>query len=1098
MHKTVVGGVLLFLVSLSAVARGQADNVITPTAEFMNRQTFIGAASRNLREGDQLGDAWAIIDLAKTHMNNRPGSYDYNISWNQRINDSRNKLNSAMLAIRNVDDADPTANYEAGKLIYDILMGAGGAAADATPWTKIGFGAAKPVADQIAQQFEADSRRASQVGSIRMASDAQQLVAVQLNEALAYLWDAGEKDPTFKTHLNTILPGLVKVKVGNSREQTLQDNPDFANSEINLDILAQIKALADANGQNLKKEDFEKILKSEFEKLQVQGEAQRAILQKLVDQGTAAADAEAAQRLAALKTTKFELKMQSSQAGFFILSQLVGASNPVLGKRIAAVGDAGIQLVSAVDKLRDNLKFAEGLTSGGENYKRMAGTIFSGNLVSIGLQLFSIFGSSGPTPEQIILDQIGALRDQLTGVQAQLNDRLDIVDQRLIALTKFSQAAFQHLFEGQIRIEEDLRILNRLTNRNEQYLVATRDDLRNYFLDLQNRDIEILRRTTVEVRRTTPQFVLPEPAFNDASVIFHNDAVSFSLGRAAMPIPDRALFVDEITLGNRLNELPSEGRMVIVGAVLGNRLGLPDLAAIDRLPSPAILNRGATCYMSLGDAWPALRRKRTGSTEEVDHMLQRAQDIELFCNAITRTPVGEARPDVFKYGFDFYERQMIEAGTELRRRVEAYLKDTGLQGYDLWDTSFPKVPSRLLDPPKFLERKSGRKYFDDPETWNAFDDPHPGQEWRNERITVEPGAPLPTIIAEDIPRLYLMASHLQMGTLGFELVSISRGDPKVTKKQWYKGKDNGKQAGNPISGPDKPPPPPGQSDFGERVQRRWFRLEEHSAAQLIITVDVTFKPGTDLGGGEAYPIYRRSYKTNTYFPYLVSYYPCWWDSNADALVTHFTHVRELEPLGDGRRATFSQLIKGVDPEDFKGEGDRESGLSRFVLGRGNVRFVKAEDEAKVKDAVLKQYATRRELFGKLAASEILNPSQSNHLKPALDGLNSAHLLLCTFADLGLQKTATFEPEYATIFYGADGLVGNQAYAKLLASGLNPDQIDAKCKLKLEEARKLMDGYFTRSPLPREGLFMIDDLKRRLWNYRSELGPAAPTTAPANE
>src|SRR4029078_11546202 len=61
----------------------------------------------------------------------------------------------------------------------------------------------------------------------------------------------------------------------------------------------------------------------------------------------------------------------------------------------------------------------------------LGAVILTGNILGAVMDVVSLFQESGPTDEQLILQQVGEMRQQLEDVRQEMHERFDRVDQQL-------------------------------------------------------------------------------------------------------------------------------------------------------------------------------------------------------------------------------------------------------------------------------------------------------------------------------------------------------------------------------------------------------------------------------------------------------------------------------------------------------------------------------------------------------------------------------------------------------------------------------------------------------------------------------------------
>ncbi len=144
------------------------------------------------------------------------------------------------------------------------------------------------------------------------------------------------------------------------------------------------------------------------------------------------------------------------------------AGNSRLAQEVASVGEAALKVAGIVEQSASAIDEAEGVFSA-------ATAVATGNWVGAALDVFSMLGtSSGPSPEQVILDQIGAVRQDIANLSAQINasfqeinGRFDRVDAALSKIT------------GTVDQELDL------INSDFAFVASNLGQIRDVLLDLQ-------------------------------------------------------------------------------------------------------------------------------------------------------------------------------------------------------------------------------------------------------------------------------------------------------------------------------------------------------------------------------------------------------------------------------------------------------------------------------------------------------------------------------------------------------------------------------------------------------------------------------------
>lgn len=114
-----------------------------------------------------------------------------------------------------------------------------------------------------------------------------------------------------------------------------------------------------------------------------------------------------------------------------IVGTLVGYGDPKLGRQITAVGNAALKIGDTISKFSQTVA---ALGAVGQVGEALASAALTGNIIQAALSLVSAFADQGPTPEQMILDEVGKLRDQVDQLHQEMTQRFDHIDQELSAI----------------------------------------------------------------------------------------------------------------------------------------------------------------------------------------------------------------------------------------------------------------------------------------------------------------------------------------------------------------------------------------------------------------------------------------------------------------------------------------------------------------------------------------------------------------------------------------------------------------------------------------------------------------------------------------
>lgn len=139
-------------------------------------------------------------------------------------------------------------------------------------------------------------------------------------------------------------------------------------------------------------------------------------LSSLLKQG-ARAEAERYDDRRAFEQAAYEQKVKAANISVYILSTLVGFKNPELGHQLQVVGDSTVQVADALQQFAK----ADALGS----------VILTSDILGAVMNVVSLFGDSGPSPDAQILAAIAQLQQMVQQLRLEMHERFDRVDAAL-------------------------------------------------------------------------------------------------------------------------------------------------------------------------------------------------------------------------------------------------------------------------------------------------------------------------------------------------------------------------------------------------------------------------------------------------------------------------------------------------------------------------------------------------------------------------------------------------------------------------------------------------------------------------------------------
>jgi hypothetical protein len=377
---------------------------------------------------------------------------------------------------------------------------------------------------------------------------------------------------------------------------------------------------------------------------------------------------QAAQELAEAKEKEHQLRLQAASSAVSIVSTLVGLKYPERGKQIAVVGGS---LIKISDSLRGWMQATAGL-NGLSKIGSLSTVVMTGNVLGAVMNIVSLFGPQQPPPEQIILEEIGKLRQQVNELRTEMHTRFDQVDKQLNAIYTAMNERFNLIdiqlgkINGNLQeIQQSLLSLgiqlNRMERNNVEYLDAIgRRPLR----EAMNGALGYKERTGVDMPYQ-PDFVAYENTFHTWGTVNAFDALSAG--------PTQRDYSDGQVLAE-LSAAPLDANLNYLNGWLQTH-GMQPFAT-GRLPSPRDWAFASRAYAELGLDWPAHIRRISGprqaALDAVGNDLQQA----LGNISTIQTPSGpQGNGPLFTALTDYYNAKLQALDSALKGSEAAFVNE---------------------------------------------------------------------------------------------------------------------------------------------------------------------------------------------------------------------------------------------------------------------------------------------------------------------------------------------------------------------------------------------------------------------------------------
>ncbi len=316
---------------------------------------------------------------------------------------------------------------------------------------------------------------------------------------------------------------------------------------------------------------------------------------------------------------------QASQAINFLSKLVADKVNPEYGRKMQVIGDALVKTARAFNeykKVQDKLfnsdlgKFGALFSTGAQNI--IGSALLAGNVVSIALAAFKLFkgASGGPTPEQMILEQIQALRKEVQQMRQEMHERFDLIDMKLNKLFETVDARFDSVDRSLDSIRLELVGLHEDLNRLE-------GNIYTWIEEVGRRDLKKNMALGIGYRATTGLDMPYSPNYTDYAAFFHLWATDFAKDQVQAGLLARNY--SDAKAYDELNNFPLDTNINYLAQFPAQNLNLEPLAS-ERLVNPRDWQIASAAYLQLAHEWPQhARRYSPDKLKEIYLAGQRAQ-----------------------------------------------------------------------------------------------------------------------------------------------------------------------------------------------------------------------------------------------------------------------------------------------------------------------------------------------------------------------------------------------------------------------------------------------------------------------------------------
>jgi hypothetical protein len=431
-------------------------------------------------------------------------------------------------------------------------------------------------------------------------------------QTLRAVRDCAATDPAFARAFDNTVGKKLGVGVRDSARTILQKRPDVV-------IPSQLEQLIEQNnGINLSLNELKEMSRAEFDKLYTAIDDMQQTLVEIdanqkvvVDWINDQEKQKTVQALAAAKAAEAQLTLAAFRSSISILSTLTGFLDPEFGEDFAVLGNAALDIGTAVQGL---MTASAGLSALGD-IASLGTVVMTGNVLGAVMNVVSLFGDDGPSPEQMILEEIGKLRQEVNQLRGEMHDRFDRIDEELNTIYTGMMERFDLIdiqlgkINGKLDvIQESLIALDLRLSRLERNTFELIDAVgRRPLLGAINGGLGYQERTGLPMPYQ-PEFVEFENTLHTWGTINAFDALAIG--------PSQRNYSPEALLAE-LNTYPMDANLNYLNGWLKAN-GMPGIAN-KVIASPRDWMLAARAYTQLGSEWPEhMQRINTERQAQLD------------------------------------------------------------------------------------------------------------------------------------------------------------------------------------------------------------------------------------------------------------------------------------------------------------------------------------------------------------------------------------------------------------------------------------------------------------------------------------------------
>ncbi len=409
-----------------------------------------------------------------------------------------------------------------------------------------------------------------------------------------------------------------------------------------------------------------------------------------------------------------QLDVNSVAARIYLLSTFIELGDKRTAQLTAAVGYSGIAVYQAVDRFRNALASAS--KSEFVKVKELSSLILAADMAGIAKNLVGVI-VGGPSPDEIMIEQINGLRKQLVALGEEMHGRFDQVDKSLNIIYREILGGFRELHGDVQAIRRDIQEMKVSLKHMESGLASIQQMLQTYLSAGFGRQLE---REAIECLNAS---YVSQAGYENCLVRFEHSAVEVSKDPIESGDPGSELmgycpvWNDISCLNGRVSEIyspqwsqssavappspaasptgnPAWYKINLWSAIAERYFSDPFTAPGERLINPGVWARYATGFAEFVLKHPD-RIRYSDTLAAINRLMDMGSSFEYATANIfasqNRLGIGRSPTYLFENLIANYKGALVRVAKAVENKIRLLNSAKSHFGYDIWTNDLTAI-----------------------------------------------------------------------------------------------------------------------------------------------------------------------------------------------------------------------------------------------------------------------------------------------------------------------------------------------------------------------------------------------------------------------